>query len=306
MSAAKDLNVGESPASDTGDFRSFIDFRARLPAPELGDPLTRSGKMAAYETLYQMQNDDRQDAAREGVIGFLAKVKALGARTVVWPAADNRSNGGSYVPDELIARYQQEYPDQIRGLAGFDPHAGMVAIKSLEQSLTDLGLSGVSVAPFMHEIYASDPRYWPMYDLCQDIGVPVVVHSSVNFATGVTQDFGHPSHLDAIAVQFPELKLVAGHGGWPWVLELISVAWRHEHVFVELSGIRPIYLSKPGTGWEPILAYGESLLRDRILFGTNWPSLPPRRTVKEFEALPISDAAKQAWMHDNAAALLGL
>jgi predicted TIM-barrel fold metal-dependent hydrolase len=101
------------------------------------------------------------------------------------------------------------------------------------------------------------------------------------------------------------LKLVANHGGWPWVLEMMAVAWKHSNVYIELGGVSPKYFGTPGSGWEPLMQYGNSLLQDQVLFATD-NMLPHQRCVDELRALSLKDSVKEKWFGLNAAGLLGL
>ena len=108
-----------------------------------------------------------------------------------------------------------------------------------------------------------------------------------------------------MACDFPNLTIVANHGGWPWVTEMVAVAWKHPNVYIEIGAVSPKYIGTPGTGWEPLMVYGTSLLQDRVLFATD-NMLPPKRCVDELKALPLKDAVKDKWLGGNAARLLGL
>jgi predicted TIM-barrel fold metal-dependent hydrolase len=113
-------------------------------------------------------------------------------------------------------------------------------------------------------------------------------------------------YVDDVAVDFPELKIVASHAGWPWVLQMVAVAWRHPTVFMDLAGMRARHLSKPGSGWEPLLNYGNSVLRDRVMFATDWPMLDMKTAIAEWRALPVKADVIDDWLGGNAARLLKL
>jgi len=120
-----------------------------------------------------------------------------------------------------------------------------------------------------------------------------------------TIDFGRPLYLDRVACDFPGLTLVANHGGWPWVTELVAVAWKHPTVYIELGAISPKYIARPGTGWEPLLVYGRSLLQDRVLWATDC-MLPFDRSLQEARELPLPPEVIDKWLGLNAATLLGV
>ncbi len=116
---------------------------------------------------------------------------------------------------------------------------------------------------------------------------------------------GKSKVLSLLACDFPGLKLVASHGGWPWVNEMVAVAWKHPSVYIEIGAISPRYIGIPGTGWEPLMVYGNSLLRDRVLWATD-AMVPHKRSVEELRALPLKESVKEKWLGLNAARLLGI
>lgn len=166
------------------------------------------------------------------------------------------------------------------------------------------GARGVNLQPFSYRVLANDKAFYPLYAKCQELGVPVTIHTSINFSSDRPIDFGRPLYLCDVACAFPDLVLVANHGGWPWVSELVAVAWKHANVYIEIGAVAPKYIGRPGSGWELLMQHGNSsLLRGRVLFATD-NMLPYERAVGELQALPLSDRSKEAWLGGNAARLL--
>src|SRR5947199_335236 len=148
----------------------------------------------------------------------------------------------------------------------------------------------------------------PLDDVIAALGVPLSIHTSANWTTTAVNDLGHPRHIDVVARDFPELKIVMSHAGYPWVLEAVLLAWKYPNVYLELAAHRPKYLAEPGTGWEPLLRFGQNTIADKVLFGTGWFLLgrPPVDIVAEFRALPVKPAVMDRWLGGNAARLLGV
>jgi len=121
-------------------------------------------------------------------------------------------------------------------------------------------------------------------------------------------DLGRPIYLDEVCRDFPELTVIAGLGGWPWVPELIGLARRHSSLYIDLAAHRPLHIPKPGSGFEMLLQFGNTLLQDKILFASSWMTLglPLKQIIQEMYDLPLKEPVKQKWMYDNAARLLGL
>lgn len=207
---------------------------------------------------------------------------------------------------EIVAKVQKQSHGRLVGLAGASPKTGSTAVKQIEHAIGELGLKGVSIAPYANGIYADDPAFYPIYSKCSELGVPINIHGSTHLLRNAPNDCSHPSRLDRVAIDFPDLAIVAHHGGWPWVLELMSVALRHPNFYISPAGMRPRNFAKPGSGWDALLQFGDTLLRDRILWGSNWPMLPIRRSLDEIKALPLREASLDAWLGGNAARLFNL
>src|SRR5690606_3685015 len=117
----------------------------------------------------------------------------------------------------------------------------------------------------------NDARMYPLYAKCIELDIPVVLHSGVNFSTTSPIRNSHPQLLDEVMVHFPELTVVVSPPGWPWILELIAVAWRNRSVYIGLAAVRPKYRGVAGSGYESLLQYGGNVLKNQILFGSAFP-----------------------------------
>lgn len=206
------------------------------------------------------------------------------------------------VDNEKVAEICRRYPNRFLGFAGVSPHDGPAAVGEVDRAVCELGLVGVAIRPFRQKLRANDAAYYPIYQRCLELGVPVWLHTSNNFFSDVSLDFARPIYLDQVACDFQELTLIAGHGGWPYMDEMVAVAWRHPNVYIDVSAFRPKYLARPGSGWEPLLHYGNSVLQDQIVVGTDWLEfgVPPRQLFDEIRALPLRDHVKEKWLGGNA------
>ncbi len=283
--------------------KRVIDFRVRPPLPE---SLAPSPQFERYWEIYERSTRLGQIDLERGWEELLAEMDEAGVEKALLVAEDMRWTIGKKVPNEAVAGGVKRWPDRFLGLASVDPHEGPRAVAELERAVKDLGLVGLTLWPPFHNLKANDRLYYPLYEKALELGVFVVLHSSVNFSRSCRLELSRPIYLDDVAVDFPELKIVASHAGWPWVLEMVAVAWRHPNVHLEISAMRPKYFSRPGSGWEPLLNYGQSILKDRVMFATSWPLLPLKRSVEEVEALPLKDEVKAKWLYQNAARFLGL
>ena len=133
----------------------------------------------------------------------------------------------------------------------------------------------------------------------------VCVHTGINY--GVTHPIrnDHPLQLDDVACDFPGLILIACHGGWPWAAEMAAVARKHPNVHMEFGGLAPKYVGAPGSGWEVMHSFMNSVLADQVLHGTDWPVMGMARALREWRALGLKPRVLDALLGGNAARLLG-
>jgi hypothetical protein len=268
--------------------------------------LKPSPHLAGYYEVYSIGSEAEEYLSNFKVDDFLAMMDRAGIDVAVLHGEDQETTFNKIIPNELVAELVKEHPDRFLGFAGVDPHKGERAVEGLEYAVRELGLRGAMISPWEHLIYSDDERYHPIYEKCVELDIPIWVHTSVNFSRQIPMDYGHPLHLDRVAVGFPELKIMAGHAGWPWVTEMVAVAWRHPHVYLEISGIRQLYMGMENTGWEPLIHYGNSVLQDKILFATAWPLLPLEQAVEDVKNLPLKEEVKAKWLGENARRLLRL
>lgn len=284
-----------------------IDVRCSPPTePGMGLFLNPPPKMRGYSDVYGETWKSRRDEIVMPIPRFVEELDKAGVDWVAMMAADKETTIGTKVPNEHVADLVAQAPDRIIGFAAVDPNKGRPAAEELEIALRDLKMKGLTVGPWEHELYPDDLKYDPLYDLCISYDVPVTIHASIHFGRHSKLDHSRPIYIDNVAVRFPDLKIMAVHGGWPWTAEMVAVAWRHPNVYVDISAVRPRYIGKAGTGWEPLISYGNNILQDKVLWGTAWPLQAFAQSLEETRALPLKPAVIQKWTHDNAARLLGL
>ena len=172
--------------------------------------------------------------------------------------------------------------------------------------MKDFGFTGLNIQPFVWEMPPNHKRLYPIYAKCLELDIPVAIHTGINYSPIHSMDFDRPIYLDEVLCDFPRLKMIACHSGWPWVPELIALARKHPNLYLEIGGVAPKYIAMPRTGWDPFLQYTNSLLRNQVLFGTDWPVISFKRVVEEFQQLPLKDEVKDKVLYKNAIELLGL
>ncbi|MBS0222513.1 MAG: amidohydrolase [Proteobacteria bacterium] len=213
------------------------------------------------------------------------------------------SQGDYREENDQVAQIVRAHEDRFVGFASVNAADGMKAITELRRSVETLGLRGLNVQPFASNLYANDKKFYPLYLKCLEYGIPVTIHTGINYSNDRTIDFGRPIYVDEVACDFPGLKIVLNHGGWPWVNESVAIARKHKSVFIEIGGIAPKYIAAENAGWDMLLRFANNLLQDQILFATD-SMVPFKRAVTEAKALPLKPEVLAKLMGGNAEKLL--
>jgi hypothetical protein len=210
--------------------------------------------------------------------------------------------------NDEAAALAREYPDKFIGLARISAYLGMRGVRELEQRVREQGFKALGVSALVDGIPASDRRFYPLYTKAAELGIPVRIYSSMNYATDRPYDLGHPRHLDQVAIDFPELTLIGGLGGWPWVNEMVALVRRHPKLHVDTSAHRAKYLGQRGSGWEMLLQFGNTLIQDKVLVGLSAGLVgqPHETLIQEYLDLPLKDTVKEKWLYGNAARVFGV
>jgi hypothetical protein len=210
--------------------------------------------------------------------------------------------------NDEMADLVRDYPDRFIGLARISAYDGMRGARELERRVREQGFRALGVSALVDGIPASDRRFYPLYTKAAELEIPVRVYSSMNYANDRPYDLGHPRHLDQIAIDFPELTIIGGLGGWPWVNEMVALVRRHPKLHVDTSAHRARYLGQAGSGWEMLMQFGNTLIQDKVLVGLSAGLVgqPHETLIKEYLELPLKDTVKEKWLYGNAARVFGL
>ena len=200
------------------------------------------------------------------------------------------------------------YSDKFFGVVSVDPRKGVSqALADLRQAVASTSKCvGFSLQPAFLDLLPEAARLYPLYQFCEERGIPVWLHTGINYAPNHSMEADRPIHLERILLDFPNIRLVACHSGWPWVGELCALARKfYPRVYLEIGGVAPRYIFSQGTGWDPFLQYANTLLQDQILFGTDWPIIPFDRAIREIQAAPLKEAVKAKILYENGWKLMG-
>ena len=212
-------------------------------------------------------------------------------------AGDMRMRGSFEISYERVHEICQEHPDRFSGLAGVDPYRGMDGLRDLEQAVKEYGFVGAHLYPHWFGLAPDHAKYYPYYAKCCELDIPIMMqvgHNLIYQRDRKLASVGRPICLDQVAIDFPELKLLGIHIGIPWTDEMISMAWKHENVYIGVDAYAPKH-------WpQQLVHYLDTYGRHKVLFGTDWPVIDPERAIAEIDALGLRPESKAMLMRDNA------
>ena len=200
------------------------------------------------------------------------------------------------------------HPERFMGLARISPYDGMRGVREAERLIREEGLHGLTVSALAERLPASDRRYYPIYAKAIELGVPVRIYSTMNYGTDRPYDLGHPRNLDQICSDLPELTVIAGLAGWPWVNEMVALLRRHPNLYCDTAAHRPRHFATPGSGWEMLLQFGNTLIQDKVMVGISAATIGQsyETLIQEYLDLPLKDSVKEKWLYGNAARVWGI
>lgn len=248
------------------------------------------------------------DAMRRGVSidEYLAKMDRAGIERsllIAVRAGDLRVKGSFEIPYERVHQICREHPDRFSGLAGVDPTRGMQGLRELERAVREYGFVGAHLYPHWFELPPDHARYYPYYAKCCELDIPIMMQVGQNLIYQRDRrlpSVGRPITLDHVAIDFPELRLIGIHIGYPWTDEMISMAWKHENVFIGADAYAPKH-------WPaPLVHYINTYGREKVMFGTDWPVIDPERAAREIETLGLRPESMQMLTRGNALAVFKL
>jgi len=210
--------------------------------------------------------------------------------------------------NDYVAGMWKRHPERvIQAWGAVDPFKDEVAIRDAKHAIEDLGMLGFHFHPIMGHFAVNDRRCYPLWEAINALKVPVMIDvGTTGMGAGLPGGMGarirhaHPSAIDDLAADFPNLTIIAAHPGWPWVDEMTAVALHKGNVYWEMSGWAPKY-------FPPQLKIDmRARLQDKVMFGSDYPSLPYERILREWQELGYADAVMEKIFHGNAERILGL
>lgn len=216
------------------------------------------------------------------------------------------------IPNALVASYVRQQPNRLVGFAGVDPTDGAAALAELQQARDSLGLRGLTISPAAQDFRPTDSRAMALLGEAARLRMPVVVHPGVHFSVASKMEYARPHLLDEVAREFPTLKMVIAHVGYPWVDECVVLLGKHPNLFADVSGL----LQRPWQAYNALLTAHEYGVIDKLFFGSDFPNTSAAASIEALysinqvvggTSLPtIPRQLLQGIVERDALALLGL
>jgi hypothetical protein len=220
---------------------------------------------------------------------------------------DGEKGASRKITNEEIAELAHKHGDVAIPFASINPHRGAEGVKQARRLIKDYGVKGFKFHPSVQDFMPNDRMAYPLYEAIAEAKLPALFHTGqtgVGAGTpgggGIRLKYSNPMLLDDVAVDFPDMPIILAHPSFPWQEEALSVATHKPQVYIDLSGWSPKY-------FPPILVqYANTLLKEKILFGSDYPVMAPERWIADFDKLPIKPEVRPLIMKENAARLLRL
>src|SRR5215469_9854505 len=222
-------------------------------------------------------------------------------------SVDERITGRTQVPNDEVAAFAAENNDIVMAFASVDPTRGATAVSEAKRLIATRGIRGFKLHPQLQQFHANDKIAYPFYEVLAEAKMPVVFHTGhsgigtgMPGGGGIRLKYGNPMDIDDVAVDFPDMPIILAHPSFPWQDEAISVCLHKPQVYIDLSGWSPKYFS-------PILIqYANTLLKEKMLFGSDFPLITPDRWMADFAKIGIKDEVRPLILKENAVRLFGL
>jgi predicted TIM-barrel fold metal-dependent hydrolase len=226
---------------------------------------------------------------------------------VIFPVDCEAEMGHTRIANEEVAEVAAEHADVLIPFASIDPAKGKMGAREARRLIQDYGVRGFKFHPSQQGFYPNDRKAYVLYEAIAEARLPALFHTGQTGAgagapggMGVRLKFSNPMFLDDVAVDFPDMPIIMAHPSFPWQDEALAVATHKPNVYIDLSGWSPKYFPPN------LVQYTNTLLKDRILFGSDYPVITPDRWLSDFEKLPIKPEVRPRVLKDNAVRLLKL
>jgi predicted TIM-barrel fold metal-dependent hydrolase len=266
--------------------------------------LEHTGELTASDVQAQKYFGASGAARDWSVLAEYYRSRKMGC--VVFPV-DEQLTGRPRVPNEQVAEFAAANRDIAIAFASIDPMRGAEAVREARRVVEAGGIRGLKLHPPLQQFAPNDRLAYPLYEVFAEAKLPVLFHTGhsgigtgLPGGGGIRLKYGNPMLVDDVAVDFPEMPIILAHPSFPWQDEAISVCLHKPQVYIDLSGWSPKYFSPT------LVQYANTLLKHKVLFGSDYPLLTPDRWLADFEKIAIRDEVRPLILKENAVRLFGL
>jgi predicted TIM-barrel fold metal-dependent hydrolase len=285
--------VTTRPAIDPATLTA-IDVHVHLEAPASGAAADAAARQ------YFGESGAARDAA-----GLAEYYRSRRMACVVF-SVDERLSGRPQLSNDEVAAFAAANPDVAVAFASIDPTRGPEAVREARRLVGGGLVHGLKLHPPLQQFWPNDRLAYPLYEVFAEARLPVLFHTGhsgigtgMPGGGGIRLKYGNPMPIDDVAVDFPDLPIILAHPSFPWQDEAISVCLHKPTVYIDLSGWSPKYFSPT------LVQYANTLLKHKVLFGSDYPLITPDRWMADFEKIGIRDEVRPLILKENAARLLG-
>jgi len=277
------------------DMHTHAEVSCRNPFDAYGEEFDRAAD--------RFFGSDRRPTIAETVAYYRERKLGL----VMFTVDAETQTGRRRIPNEEIAEAARQNADMMIAFASIDPHKGRMGAREARRLVEEEGVRGFKFHPTMQGFDPTDRTGWPIYEVVAEYGLPAIFHSGhsgmgsgMRCGGGLKLQYSNPMLLEDIAIDFPDMQIVIAHPSWPWQDEALSLALHKPNVWIDLSGWSPKYFPPQ------LVQYANTLLKDRMLFGSDYPLITPERWMKDFAEAGFKPAVHERILKTNAMRLLGL
>ena len=280
-----------------------IDMHTHAEISASGHASLPAELLAASAQYFKMGDGDRKPTVPEIAAYYRARKMAA----VVFTVDAETATGQPPVTSEEVAEACAAEADTLIPFGSVDPWKGRAAVRHARTLVERHGVKGFKFHPSLQAFHPNDPMAYPLYEALQELEVVALFHSGqtgigagLPGGGGIRLKYSNPLAIDDVAADFPGLRIVIAHPSFPWQDEALAVANHKPLVHIDLSGWSPKYFPPQ------LVRYANTLLRDKVLFGSDFPVLTPDRWLADFEKVAFKDDVRPLILKENACKLFGL
>lgn len=224
----------------------------------------------------------------------------------IFPVDSERETGFRRFKNEEVAEQAAEHPDVLIPFASIDPAKGKLGAREARNLVENHGVQGFKFHPTMQGFFPNDRSAYVLYEAIAESGKPALFHTGqtgvgagMPGGMGLKLKYSNPMYIDDVAADFPDMPIILAHPSFPWQEEALSIATHKPNVYIDLSGWSPKYFPKI------LVQYANSILKKKMLFGSDWPAITPDRWLSDFEKIEIREEVRPLILKENAGKLLG-